>query len=312
MYTIPGHHHISMITKKAQHNNHFYRKILGLRRVKVTVNQDDTSMYHLFYGDKTGSPGTELSFFEIPLVGRTHRGTNAITKIGLIVPSEDSLHYWKKRLTSFGVEHGEITTFANHPAILFEDFEGLRMALIAAPNTKCAHWETFEQSPVPPEHQIQGMGTVEITVKNMTKLIATLTEIFGYVVKEQTVSTALLQSVSGELFGEISIVELNGPSEKPGRGSIHHLAIRVKNEEELNFWNEQVKKRGFQTSGIVDRFYFKSLYFRESNGILFEIATDGPGFLRDGNIETLGEQLDLPDFLEPKREEIAAKLKPIL
>ena len=177
---------------------------------------------------------------------------------------------------------------------------------------KIAHWETFEKSPVPVAHQIQGMGTVEITVKNIKKLIATLTEIFGYVVKAQTDSSALLQSVSDELFGEILIVEKDGPSEKPGRGSIHHLAIRVKNDEELLFWDEQVKMRGFQSSGIVDRFYFKSLYFRESNGILFEIATDGPGFLRDGNIETLGEQLDLPDFLESKRAEITAKLKPIL
>lgn len=312
MYTIPGHHHISMITKNAQQNNKFYRDILGLRRVKVTVNQDDTSMYHLFYGDKTGSPGTELSFFEIPLVGRTHRGTNAITKIGLIVPSEASLHYWVKRFDESGIKHEGISTYTNHPALLFEDEEGLRMALIAAPNTKVSHWETYDQSPVPIGHQIQGMGTVEMTVKNKGKLIRTLTEIFEYKVKEQKESTALLQSVKDEMFGEIYIVEQDGPSEKPGRGSIHHLAIRVKNDEELAYWDEQVKKRGFFSSGIVDRFYFKSLYFRESNGILFEIATDGPGFLRDGDIDSLGEQLDLPDFLEPKREEIVAKLKPIL
>ena len=311
MYTIPGHHHISMITKHAQQNNTFYRDVLGLRRVKVTVNQDDTSMYHLFYGDKTGSPGTELSFFEIPLVGRTHRGTNAITKIGLIVPSEESLNYWVKRFDEFGIKHEGFSTYTNRPAVLFEDVEGLRMALIAAPNTKVPHWETYEKSVVPPEHQIQGMGPVEMTVKNMGKLIHTLTEIFGYEVKEQTETTALLQSVKGEIFGEIFINEQDGPSEKPGRGSIHHLAIRVKNDEELAYWDEQVKKRGFISSGIVDRYYFKSLYFRESNGILFEIATDGPGFLRDGDIETLGEQLDLPDFLEEKREEITAKLKPI-
>lgn len=311
MYTIPGHHHISMITKNAKSNNHFYREVLGLRRVKLTVNQDAPSMYHLFYGDKTGSPGTELSFFEIPLVGRTHRGTNAITKIGLIVPSEESLVYWQQRLTSYGVEQSEMSTYAGRPALLFEDSEGLRMALIAAPNTKVAHWETYEGSPVPATHQIQGMGTVEITVKNKKKLMATLTEIFGYHVAEETATTALMQSVDNELFGEIYIIEQDGESEKPGRGSIHHLAIRVKNEDELIYWDEQVKKRGFMSSGIVDRFYFKSLYFRESNGILFEIATDGPGFLIDGNIETLGEQLDLPDFLESKREEIIASLKPI-
>lgn len=312
MYTIPGHHHISMITKNAQQNNKFYRDFLGLRRVKVTVNQDDTSMYHLFYGDKTGSPGTELSFFEIPLVGRTHRGTNAITKIGLIVPSVDSLQYWAKRLDEFGVKHEGITMFAGRPALLFEDEEGLRLALIAAPNTKVGHWETYEKSPVPVQHQIQGMGTVEITVKNKGKLVRTLTEIFGYELKTQNETTALLQSMNNEMFGEIYIVEQDGPSEKPGRGSIHHLAIRVKDDEELAYWDEQVKARGFISSGIVDRFYFKSLYFRESNGILFEIATDGPGFLRDGDVESLGEQLDLPDFLEHQREEITAKLKPIL
>ena len=311
MYTIPGHHHISMITKNAQQNNKFYRDILGLRRVKVTVNQDDTSMYHLFYGDKTGSPGTELSFFEIPLVGRTHRGTNAITKIGLIVPSVESLHYWLERFDDLGVKHEGISTYTNRPALLFEDEEGLRLALIAAPNTKVTHWETYEKSSVPIEHQIQGMGTVEMTVKNKGKLIRTLTEIFGYVVMDQEDTTALLQSIKVEMFGEIYIVEQDGPSEKPGRGSIHHLAIRVKNDEELAYWDKQVKARGFMSSGIVDRFYFKSLYFRESNGILFEIATDGPGFLRDGDIDSLGEQLDLPDFLEPKREEIVAKLNPI-
>lgn len=311
MYTILGHHHISMITKNAKQNNKFYRDVLGLRRVKVTVNQDDTSMYHLFYGDKTGSPGTELSFFEIPLVGRTHRGTNAITKIGLIVPSEDSLHYWAARFDEFNVTHEDIQTFAGRPALLFEDPEGLRMALIAVKHTKAAHWETYEKSPVPEEHQIQGMGTTEITVKNLAKITRTLTEIFGYEIGEQTENTTLFQSVKGEIFGEILVTQQDGPSEKPGRGSIHHLAIRVKNEEELLYWNEQVKMRGFQSSGIVDRFYFKSLYFRESNGILFEIATDGPGLLRDGDIDTLGAQLDLPDFLAHRRDEIVAKLKPI-
>lgn len=106
MYKILGHHHISMITKDAKANNHFYRNVLGLRRVKMTVNQDEPSMYHLFYGDKTGSPGTELSFFEIPMVGRTYRGTNAITKIGLLVPSEESLIYWKERFLEYGVQNG--------------------------------------------------------------------------------------------------------------------------------------------------------------------------------------------------------------
>jgi len=311
MYTISGHHHISMLTKNANENNHFYRNVLGLRRVKMTVNQDDPSMYHLFYGDRTGSPGTELSFFEMPLVGHTYRGTNAITQIGLVVPTEESLAYWRERFVQLGVKHGEITTYAHRPALHFEDPEGLRMVLIATYGAKVAHWQTWERSNVPVEHQIQGMGTVEITVKRLDKLSSTLTDIFGYTEIERSDSEAIFQSQVGEIFGEIVVKYMDGPSEKPGRGSVHHLAIRVKDATELAYWDEQVRARGFYSSGIVDRYYFQSLYFRESNGILFEIATDGPGFTIDGNVETLGEGLDLPPFLEGRRSEIEAKLQPI-
>lgn len=311
MYEIKGHHHISMVTKNANENNHFYKNVLGLRRVKMTVNQDDPSMYHLFYGDKTGSPGTELSFFEIPLVGKTYRGTNAITRIGLLVPSEDSLHYWKERFETFDVKHSEITTYANRPALQFEDAEGLRLVLLVSNGEKVEHWETWEKSEVPAEHQIQGMGSVEMTVRRLDKMASTLTEMFGYTEVSRSEEEAIFQSIKGEAFGEIVVKYLDGPTEKPGRGSIHHLAIRVKNDAELAYWEEQVIQRGFQSSGIIDRFYFKSLYFRESNGILFEIATDGPGFTIDGDVEHLGEKLDLPPFLEDQRAEIEANLAPI-
>lgn len=310
MYTISGHHHISMITKDAQRNNYFYKQVLGLRRVKVTVNQDDPTMYHLFYGDRTGSPGTELTFFEMPAAGNTHRGTNAITRIGLLVPSEDSLTYWKKRLDEFGIQHGEITTYANRAALHFEE-EGLRMVLLVANGEKVSYWEPWEKSTIPEEHRILGMGSVEMTVRRLDKLARTLTEIFGYTEISRTEEEAIFQSVQDEVFGEIVVKYLDGPSEKPGRGSIHHLAIRAKNEEELAYWDKQVRERGFRSSGVIDRYYFKSLYFRESNGIVFEIATDGPGFTIDGDVETLGETLDLPPFLEERRVEIEAKLKPI-
>ncbi|MCC2461152.1 ring-cleaving dioxygenase [Bacillus mobilis] len=311
MYEIKGHHHISMVTKNGSENNHFYKNVLGLRRVKMTVNQDDPSMYHLFYGDRTGSPGTELSFFEMPLAGKTYRGTNAITRIGLLVPSEESLHYWKERFEKFGVKHSEITTYANRPALQFEDAEGLRLVLLVSNGEKVEHWETWEKSEVPAQHQIQGMGSVEMTVRRLDKLASTLTDIFGYTEVSRSDEEAIFQSIKGEAFGEIVVKYLDGPTEKPGRGSIHHLAIRVKNDAELAYWEEQVIQKGFHSSGIIDRFYFKSLYFRESNGILFEIATDGPGFTVDGDVEHLGEKLDLPPFLEEKRAEIEAKLAPI-
>ncbi len=312
MYKIPGHHHISMITKNAQMTNHFYRDVLGMRRVKKTVNQDSPSMYHLFYGDLTGSAGTELSFFEMPMAGSTTRGTNAITQIGLLVPSLESLIYWKKRFEQLDVKHGEITTYADRAALPFEDAEGLRMILLNNNGEAIPEfWSPWEDSVVEKEHRILGMGTTEITVRYLERTATMLREMFGYVEVAHSEQEVIYQSVAGQAFGEIVVKQMEGPSEKPGRGSIHHLAIRVKNEEELRYWDEVVKERGFQSSGIIDRFYFQSLYFRESNGILFEIATDGPGFTVDSAIEALGKELDLPPFLESKRAEIEAKLQPI-
>ncbi|KXH83762.1 ring-cleaving dioxygenase [Sporosarcina sp. HYO08] len=310
MYNIPGHHHISMITKNAQANNHFYQNILGLRRVKKTVNQDDPSMYHLFFGDQTGSPGTELTFFEIPMAGGTVRGTNAITQIGLLVPTSESLDYWEAHLAQFGVKMSERTTYVGYEALPFEDPEGLRLILLnhngqAIPSD----WTAWEDSEVEPEHRILGMGPIEITVRRLGKTANTIQHLLRFKEVSKTASEIIFRAVEGESFGEIVLKQQDGPTEKPGRGSVHHLALRVKNEEELQYWAKKVEARGFQSSGIVERFYFKSLYFRESNGILFELATDEPGFTVDSTIENLGQQLDLPPFLEEKRAEIEGKLK---
>jgi len=312
MHKILGHHHISMITKNAKRNNQFYQNVLGLRRVKTSVNQDDPSMYHLFFGDVTGSPGTGLTFFEIPMAGSTHRGTNAITQIGLLVPNEESLVYWKKRFDLLNVKHQEITTYAGREALPFEDPEGLRLILVNNNGEQIPEeWALWEDSIVAREHRILGMGPIEITVKNLNKLASTLTEVFDYVEVERTDKWSRYQSIKEQTFGEIVIKQLDGPKERAGRGSIHHLAIRAQNEDELKFWEEKVKERGYQSSGIVDRYYFKSIYFRESNGILIEIATDDPGFTVDSSVESLGEKLDLPPFLEEKRAEIEAKLEPL-
>ncbi|EJQ62803.1 ring-cleaving dioxygenase [Bacillus mycoides] len=312
MYTIPGHHHISMVTKNAKTNNNFYRDVLGLRRVKKTVNQDNPFMYHLFYGDLTGSAGTELSFFEMPNVGRTIRGTNAITQIGLLVPSIESLTFWKRRFESLQVAHGEITTYAGRDALHFEDPDGLRLVLLNNKDEEVPeYWTAWDESSVEQNHRILGMGTVEMTVRSLNKLSKTLTGLFSYKEVSRSDDEGIYQSIDGQSFGEILVKQQDGESERPGKGSIHHLAIRVKNDEELSYWNEAVKDKGFQSTGIIDRFYFKSLYFRESNGILFEIATDGPGFTVDSTVEELGKELDLPPFLEERRKEIEEKLIPL-
>ncbi|WMT38802.1 ring-cleaving dioxygenase [Paenibacillus sp. D2_2] len=312
MHTIRGHHHISMLSKDAKLNNYFYQEVLGLRRVKKTVNQDDPSMYHLFFGDLIGNAGTELTFFEMPNIGSTVRGTNAITQIGLLVPSYESLVYWKERFEKLEVKHGEITMYAGRDALPFEDQEGLRMILINNNGEKIPDsWTPWTGSDVDPQHLILGMGTIEITVRHLDRLARTLKDLFGYVEVNYSDQEAIYQSVAGQSFGEILIKQDLGPREKPGKGSINHIAIRVENEEELLYWEEAVRERGFYTSGIVDRFYFKSLYFRESNGVLFEIATDGPGFTADSSIEQLGKDLSLPPFLAERRAEIEANLTPI-
>ncbi|MBO1001366.1 ring-cleaving dioxygenase [Pseudogracilibacillus auburnensis] len=312
MNKIAGHHHISMVTKNAQLNNRFYQEILGLRRVKKTVNQDDPTMYHLFYGDLTGSPGTELTFFEMPMVGSTHRGTNAITKIGLLVSSYDSLVYWKERFSTLHVKHSDITAYAGREALHFEDYEGLRMVLLNNRGEYIPeHWKAWKDSGVKNTHRILGMGAIEITVQSLHSLANTLEQLFGYERVSPTTNEAIYQSVKGQAFGEIVIVEKDGPNERPGKGSVHHLAIRVKNSEELRVWYERIKDFGFTVMKITDRFYFESLYFKEENGIVFELATDGPGFTVDSSVETLGQKLDLPPFLERKRAEIEARLAPL-
>lgn len=312
MNKIAGHHHISMVTKKAHETDHFYREILGLRRVKKTVNQEDPSMYHLFYGDLTGSAGTELSFFEIPMVGRTKRGTNAITRIGLLVPSYDSLLYWKKRFESLDIKHGEITNYAGREALYFEDGEGLRLVLLNNNGEDVPdHWQGWQESELPTEHRILGMGAVEMTVQSKQSLANVLSDLLGYELASEQDHEAVYQSIKGRAFGEIVIIEQDGPKEKPGKGSIHHLAIRVKDGEELREWEQKIIDFGLKVTKIIDRYYFESLYFREENGILFEMATDGPGFTIDSTIESLGKNLDLPPFLEDRRAEIEEMLEPI-
>jgi len=301
-----------MLTKNGKQNNHFYTTILGLRRVKKTVNQDSPSMYHLFYGDLTGAAGTELTFFEMPVAGRTVRGTNAITRIGLLVPSFESLLYWKERFQQLEVKHSDITTYAGKEALFFEDHEGLRMVLLNHQEQETpAQWQPWDGNDIPQEHRILGMGTIEITVRYLSRTVNLLQDLFHYTVIAEKDKETILQSIEGEVLGEIVVKELEGPSEKPGKGSIHHLALRVATVEELQQWDTKIKELGLDSTGVVDRYYFQSLYFRDRNGILFEMATDGPGFTVDSAVEELGKELDLPPFLEERRSEIEAILEPL-
>ena len=180
------------------------------------------------------------------------------------------------------VKHGELTKYAGRDALHFEDTEGLRLVLLNNNDDEVpAFWQSWDDSIIVEEHRILGMGAVEMTVQSLDSLANTLENLFGYELASRKANEAIYQSVKGQSFGEIVIVEKDGPKEKPGKGSVHHLAIRVKDGEELREWHQRIHEFGFEVMKITDRFYFESLYFREENGILFELATDGPGFTVD-------------------------------
>ena len=313
MPTVLGHHHISMYTKDAQRNLDFYREVLGLRLVKKSVNQDQPLMYHLFFGDRIGSPGTELTFFEIPHAGKTRRGTNDIAQIGLLVADEAALQYWKERLQQFNVPVREEILYDRQITVSFKDPDDLELFFIVngdAPTPE--FWQPWEQSAIPEPYQILGMGPVVLNVRRPELTAQVLEEIFQYQTVFQTEDTVVFRSQRDASFGEIVIRQKEGPLTRPGRGYVHHLAVRVADDHALAEIASKVKEAGYRLRDIVDRYYFKSIYFRDRNGIMFEVATDGPGFTRDEPVTDLGMKLALPPFLEHKREEIEAALKPIL
>ncbi|PLT29591.1 ring-cleaving dioxygenase [Peribacillus deserti] len=317
---LKGIHHVSALTAKASNNYQFYTKVMGMRLIKKTVNQDDTSVYHLFYGDEKGNPGTELTFFEIPMAARTHEGGSSISATSLRVKDHAALEYWKKRFEEHQVPHEEIANRGGRLTLAFRDPEGQRLILVSdEENQGVEAGRPWEKSPVPAEYAVLGLGPVKLTVNDPEATIGILTDVLGFRYKglypnlePGQPEILVYETGEGGTGAEVHIEERPDlPRERLGRGGVHHVAFRVANEEEMKKWIEKVNESGILNSGYVDRFYFRSLYFREPNGILFELATDGPGFDTDENIEHLGESLALPPFLEGKRKEIEARLKPL-
>jgi glyoxalase family protein len=317
---LKGQHHVSAITGDAKRNYHFYTKILGMRLVKKTVNQDDTSVYHLFYADERGNPGTDLTFFELPRAGQARRGTNSISATSLRVPNDEALHYWKERLEEYDVEHAGISYESGRATLSFEDFEGQRLILVSdEQNEGVPGGQPWDKSPVPQQHAIYGLGPVKLTVPKADLTAKVLKDIMGFRETRSYTSTSdgektirVFETGEGGTGAEIHVEENSElRRERQGRGSVHHVAFRVEDEAELKKWVSYITELGLPNSGFVERYYFKSLYFREANGILFELATDGPGFEGDEPFEQLGEKLALPPYFEDQRESIEAKLEPL-
>lgn len=310
---LTGIHHLTAITADAPANNRFYTQTLGMRRVKKTVNQDDTSAYHLFFADGAGSPGSDLTFFDWP-VGRERRGTHSISRTGLRVP-EGSIEFWAKRLTDLGVTNGGVTTLDGRTSLDVEDFEGQRLRLVEAPQPAGQPWD---HSDVPVAHQIQGLGPITISVPELAPTEAVLTQVMNmqkvrdYASPDGEGTVHVYQMGDGGAAAELHVAVQPGlPVARQGAGAVHHVAFRVPDKPALTEWTKRVAQFRVPSSGEVERYYFRSLYFREPGGNLFELATDGPGFDVDEPRETMGQGLSLPPFLEPKRAQIEAGLKPL-
>jgi glyoxalase family protein len=311
-----GLHHLTAVSGNAPGNVAFYTRVLGMRLVKKTVNQDDVSAYHLFYGDEVGSPGTELTFFDWPRIGSNVPGTGAIDAVGLRIPSH-ALGWWAKRFDDLEVAHGEVEGRNGRAALPFVDPEGQRLVLVAS-----AESETFRpwaSSSVPAEHQIRGLSHVELTVARLEPTAWVLTEVLGFrrtadaaAAGSPARSIAVFETGPGGPGAEVHVQERPElPQARLGIGGVHHVAFRTPTDDEHRGWQQRIAQAGLGVTQVIDRYYFKSIYFREPGRVLFEIATDGPGFATDEDAARLGERLALPPFLEPRRTEIEAGLVPL-
>lgn len=304
---INGLHHITAIAGNAKRNFDFYTKVMGLKMIKKTVNFDDPNTYHFYYGNGTGEPGTVLTFFPwgdgIP---QGRRGTRQATEIGYAVP-EGSLEFWQKRFEENNVTYNKIAEKFGEQYLTFLDPDGLKFELIVP---KKADTRTpFETSEVTAQHATLGFHSVTITSNNIEATAKVLTDIFGYRLLEQHVNRYRFVTDAVEQAAIVDLVEV--PGEKVGhvsKGSVHHVAFRVSDDNVLMEFRKKVMNAGLQITEKIDRNYFYSLYFREPGGVLFEIASDNPGFTVDESLEELGLNLKLPAQYEKYRDSILKTL----
>ena len=310
-----GLHHVTAVTADAARNLDFYTRLLGMRLVKKTVNQDDVSAYHLFYADDLGQPGTELTFFEWPHVPPAQPGAGAATETALrVFGGVETLGLWRDWFGRQGVSCGAVeddATNASYPSLSFQDHEGQRLRLIAEPRTavNTTNARPWSGSPLPPEASVFGLSAVTLTVRDTASTARFLTDVLGFRASAQDAS--LFETGAGGPGGQVRLLAA-GANAVHGAGGVHHVAWSVAGVEDQRQWQQHLARHRVANSGLVDRFYFQSLYFRIPGDILFEIATDGPGFTADGEDPAhLGERLSLPPFLESRRARIEAGLRPL-
>lgn len=304
-----GIHHITAIGSDPQKLVDFYTQVLGLRLVKKTVNQDDVSAYHLFFGDKTGEPGMDLTFFTFPGAQPGARGRGQVTTISLAVPA-DSLPFWQQRFDQLGVRHDGITRLFDLDRITFYDFDDQRLELIAVPDL-AETGEVWTTPQVSAKHAIRAFHSARLTVTGKASIEGILDGLgYKHLKDEADLSLYQLEGQQRAAFLEVEAAP-DQPMGYNAVGTVHHIAFGAANEAAQADLRAKMISLGQRPTEVIDRFYFKSVYYRVPAGILFEIATMGPGFTADEDTATLGERLSLPPFLEPHRAQIEAGLVPV-
>lgn len=302
MAGLEGLHHVTAIAGEPQANINFYAGVLGLRLVKVTVNFDDPTTYHFYYGDGQGHPGTILTFFPWPGAPKGRIGTGQLTITSFAVP-EQSLLYWRRRFQKRGVEFKESISDFGEEVLFLRDPDGLQLELISSPNAEPDY--IWERGPVPTEHAIRGFHHVTLSENGYERTALLLTEALRFkqiARKQNRFRYAVSKGTPGTLVDLVC-----APEGLPGRvavGTVHHVAWRTPTNEEQVHWRRTLTKLEYDVTPIIDRRYFNSIYFREPGGVLFEIATDPPGFATDETAEHLGTSLKLPPWLEKARPEL--------
>ncbi|NLC55117.1 MAG: ring-cleaving dioxygenase [Erysipelothrix sp.] len=308
---LKGIHHVTAITSSAKEIYNFYTNILGMRLVKKNVNQDDLTTYHLFFADDRGNPGTDMTFFDFKGISAHQKGKNDISRTSFRVSNDKALDYWQARLDHYKVKRDPVIEMFGHKVLYFEDFDQQQYAIFSDENNKgVAPGEAWHKGPVPDEYAILGLGPIFLRVSSEQLIDQALVTIMQMKKTDSEKGFNLYEMGEGGNGGSV-IVEIDDtlPQARQGYGGVHHVAFRVKDREHLDAWNDYFDKLNLANSGFVDRFYFKSLYIRLYPNILFELATDGPGFIDDEeDYENLGEKLTLPMHLRHRREYIETQL----
>lgn len=300
-----GIHHVTAIASDPQANVDFYTKVLGLRLVKQTVNFDAPHVWHLYYGDEQGSPSSILTFFPWPGVMQGKEGAGLTTATAFSVPPE-SIGFWHERVKTLGLTTEAPVVRGDSEVLTLFDNDGMRLELVASPGDSRSGWDGV--SDIPQEHAVRGLHEVTLSERNLDPTASMLTTFLGMGLSSETAGAASFSMGEGGAGASVQVVGGIQDRGLQAGGTVHHVAFRAPNLQTMETWRQELVSRGVNVTEVMDRQYFKSIYFREPGGVLFEIATDEPGFDIDEPLLELGRKLKLPPWLEPSREQIQNSL----